>query len=123
MAERSGKELLPAVIEGDVDVTDGPYHNLTKSFVHIVRNIVDHGLEDTVVRQGLGKPATGQIKYKIAMVDNIFKIMITDDGGGIDADKIRMILAEQGLDTTGISDHDIIQHIFHSASRLAHRSR
>ncbi len=58
--------------------------------MHLLRNCIDHGIEQPDVRQSKGKPACGTITVAIAQKDSgKIEIMVADDGAGIDADKVK----------------------------------
>ncbi len=57
---------------------------LTDIFAHILRNSVDHGLEDTDTRITMGKEERGKILINTMAVDNVLNIFINDDGRGLD---------------------------------------
>lgn len=83
--------------------------------VHIVRNAVDHGLEETADREGLGKPEKGQITIEAYHEGNNLVIDVKDDGKGIDPAIIRRKAIEKGIlsETSNMPDQEVIQLIFH----------
>lgn len=64
---------------------------------HMVRNAVDHGLESKEDRLAAGKPAEGTVTLSAAHRSGRVVIEISDDGGGINRDKVREIAEERGL--------------------------
>ena len=78
LAEGAETELDKTIIEG-----------LTDPLMHILRNSLDHGIEDAAVRQKLGKPKQGKIVLKAFYSGASVHIQIHDDGAGIDPEKIR----------------------------------
>ena len=66
---------------------------------HIVRNSVDHGIEKPEKRVAAGKPAEGRLLLRAYHEGGQVIIEISDDGGGLDADKIRRKAVEKGLIT------------------------
>ncbi len=66
---------------------------------HIVRNSVDHGVEKPERRVAVGKPAEGRLLLRAYHEGGQVIIEISDDGGGLDADKIRRKAVEKGLIT------------------------
>ncbi|MCP4754858.1 MAG: response regulator [Proteobacteria bacterium] len=77
--ELEGKE-----VELDKTIIEGLGDPLT----HLVRNSVDHGIELPEVREGKGKPKQGRIDLKASYESGQVIIEISDDGKGVDADKI-----------------------------------
>src|SRR5580698_8202059 len=66
---------------------------------HIVRNSVDHGIEKPERRIAVGKPSEGRLLLRAYHEGGQVIIEISDDGGGLDADKIRRKAVEKGLIT------------------------
>jgi two-component system chemotaxis sensor kinase CheA len=70
---------------------------LDEPLLHLVRNAVDHGVEDPDARAAAGKPAEGVIRIAAAHRGNQVEIRVSDDGRGIDPDKLREKAVERGL--------------------------
>ena len=70
---------------------------LTDPLIHLLRNAFDHGIEDPALRQAHGKPAEGTIQLKAMGRGNLAVITISDDGKGIDVDKIRDRVRQYGI--------------------------
>lgn len=88
---------------------------LADPLVHIVRNAVDHGLEETDQRAQAGKPEKGQVHIIAYHEGNNLVIDVKDDGKGINPDIIRSKAIEKGIlkDSSNMSDSEVIQLIFH----------
>ena len=90
---------------------------------HIVRNSVDHGIEKPEVRVEHGKPAEGCLKMRAYHEGGQVNIEITDDGGGIDYERVKQKAVQRGLITAEqaahMSDHEILN--LHLPARLFHR--
>ncbi|MBA4016972.1 MAG: hypothetical protein C0483_07290 [Pirellula sp.] len=67
--------------------------------IHLVRNSADHGIEHPDVREAQGKPRQGTITLNAYHRGNRIVIEVTDDGKGLDADKIRAKAISRGLIT------------------------
>ncbi|MDR3592778.1 MAG: chemotaxis protein CheA [Negativicutes bacterium] len=67
--------------------------------VHLLRNAIDHGVENPQTRKGKGKNPVGEIRLIARHEGNNVIIMVEDDGGGIDADIIKQKAVEKGLIT------------------------
>ncbi|MGL5832066.1 MAG: response regulator [Waterburya sp.] len=104
------------VIEGKMTQLDRQaIEYLSDPLTHLLRNAFDHGLEDGATRQAAGKPATGKIVLKAIQEGNQTVITITDDGGGINTQKIRDRLLKMGCsaaEVAQISDTDALDAIF-----------
>jgi two-component system, chemotaxis family, sensor histidine kinase and response regulator PixL len=78
--------------------------NLSDPLLHLVRNAFDHGIEDVATRVAAGKPAVGNITLEASQRGGDTIITITDDGGGIDLDRIRQRLHQMGLPAADVSE-------------------
>jgi two-component system, chemotaxis family, sensor kinase CheA len=70
---------------------------LVDPLMHLVRNAIDHGLEDAATRVKAGKPATGQVALRAFPRGNQVVIEISDDGRGIDEVAVKRAALERGL--------------------------
>ncbi|HEX9211380.1 MAG TPA: chemotaxis protein CheA [Bradyrhizobium sp.] len=88
---------------------------LADPLVHLIRNAIDHGIEDTATRAINGKTEQGRIE--LAAVHSGAQVLVTvkDNGGGLNTARIRAKAEEQGLIAVGatLSDHEIHQFLFH----------
>ncbi|MGM0674974.1 MAG: chemotaxis protein CheA [Spirochaetota bacterium] len=82
-----------AETELDKNVIDA----LKDPLLHIIRNSVDHGLESAQEREAAGKPAQGTIELSAYHSGANVVIQVTDDGKGIDAEKVRAKAVERGI--------------------------
>jgi chemotaxis protein histidine kinase CheA/ActR/RegA family two-component response regulator len=96
-----GRDLgkpVRAVLEGESAVMDREVlEALDQALVHLVRNAVDHGIEDTAARIAAGKPEQGTIRIVAKVSASRLELTISDDGGGIDAAAVRRVAVERGL--------------------------
>ncbi|NTV29817.1 MAG: hypothetical protein HGA80_07040, partial [Candidatus Omnitrophica bacterium] len=84
-----------AETELDKKIVDGLGDPLT----HMIRNAVDHGLEDRETRQKCGKPETGTILLRASHKGNSMCIEIGDDGKGMDPARIAAVAVKKGVIT------------------------
>ncbi len=117
LAEGMGKKLDAFVIEGG-ETTAPAYiaRGFGASLVHAFRNSVYHGLETPEERLGVGKPEGGRIVARFARTEtphgSRLRIEIEDDGRGVDHEKVRAKLIEQGFtEAAELSPHEIVQTI------------
>ena len=84
---------------------------------HLVNNAITHGIEYPEERKSLGKPETGIIKVQANHQGNQTIITISDDGAGLNPDKIRAKAIQKGLvseaEANSLPDIDIFDYIFH----------
>lgn len=101
LAERVMKNMPAYLIEGDeIAIDPDRYSGLIKSLVHIFRNIMDHGIETDEERVERGKGENGVVECRISQLDDRwFMITISDDGRGINSEKIKKKAMEHGLHT------------------------
>jgi two-component system chemotaxis sensor kinase CheA len=84
--EGSGTELDRSIIEAIKD-----------PLMHAVRNAIDHGIESAEKRVAAGKPASGRLTFRAYHEGGQVNIEVSDDGGGINTDKVRARAVERGL--------------------------
>lgn len=114
---RSLKKDIKLELEGeDTDLDKNLVEALADPLVHLVRNSVDHGIEMPDVREAAGKPRTGHVKLSASQEGDHILLTISDDGAGMDAEKLKAIAIERGvLDTDSaarLSDEDAYNLIF-----------
>lgn len=114
-----GKKINPILVEnGDLSVDMKYFQEFFDSCIHLFRNAVDHAIEDPGIRSNAGKTEEGSItiSFKIVRSDttSFLEFSVQDDGGGIDAQRIRKKLIELNYpqDILQKSDGQIIYHIF-----------
>ncbi|MGQ0508217.1 MAG: chemotaxis protein CheA, partial [Myxococcaceae bacterium] len=89
---------------------------LKDPLVHLARNAVDHGLETLERRQAAGKPAEGMLRIDVEQRGGKVFIAFSDDGAGMDPEKIRQTAIERGLVTSegaaGLTDAQVYEFVF-----------
>ncbi|TWI02807.1 two-component system chemotaxis sensor kinase CheA [Luteimonas cucumeris] len=86
-------ELVGAETELDRNLVDA----LADPLVHLVRNAIDHGIEQPDVREASGKPRAGRVCLSAQQEGDYVSIEIRDDGAGIDPERLRAKAREKGL--------------------------
>ncbi|ANF82326.1 hybrid sensor histidine kinase/response regulator [Acinetobacter sp. NCu2D-2] len=106
-------ELIVQNSEGELDRTI--LERLVTPFEHMLRNAIDHGLEDTDQRIALNKPEVGSIVLDISRQGTDVLVSFSDDGKGIDAERIREKAISLGLVKPDqiIEQEELLQFIFH----------
>lgn len=102
-------------IEGETTELDKTViERLADPLVHLVRNAADHGLETPEQRLAAGKPEAGLIRLSARQSGAEVLITITDDGRGVDRDRVRAKAEENGLITPGqvLTDNELLNLIF-----------
>jgi two-component system chemotaxis sensor kinase CheA len=97
-AERLGKKVAPMTITGGSQklVPDG-FQALAEVCVHIVNNMVDHGIEYPYEREALQKKTEGRIELSISVEKGVMLLEFKDDGRGINPREIEKAAREKGL--------------------------
>jgi two-component system chemotaxis sensor kinase CheA len=70
---------------------------LDEALIHLVRNSVDHGIENPDVREARGKPRTGRIQIRASAEGPRVRLVIEDDGGGVDVERVIQHAVKIGL--------------------------
>tara|TARA_Y100000815_G_scaffold260411_1_gene271740 strand:+ start:1687 stop:3684 length:1998 start_codon:yes stop_codon:yes gene_type:complete len=88
---------------------------LADPLVHIIRNAIDHGMETPEARSAAGKAECGKVQITAVHSGAEVAISVSDDGAGLDAERIRAKAEESGLiaPDAKLSDHELFQYIFH----------
>ena len=85
-----GKEADLVIRGEEVEIDKRILEEMKDPLVHILRNCVDHGLEIPSERRRLGKPPRAKIILAVSPVNGSkVELLVSDDGAGIDADKVR----------------------------------
>ena len=70
---------------------------LEEPLLHLLRNAVDHGIEDAETRKRLGKPAEATVRVAASVAGQRLHLRVSDDGGGIDRTAVRRRAVEMNL--------------------------
>ena len=92
------KKKFDLVIEGaDTELDRQLIETIRDPLTHLIRNCADHGIESPAERIAAGKPEAGQISIAAFYNSGQVHIEVSDDGRGLDADRIRKKAIERGL--------------------------
>ena len=111
-------------IEGeDTELDKSVVEDLLDPIMHCVRNSVDHGIEAPEVRAAAGKPETGHVLLKASNEGNLIVIEISDDGAGINVEKVKNKAIQKGLihPDKVLSDQEAYQLIFEAGFSTAEK--
>lgn len=97
LARSLKKEIELDLIGEETDLDKNLVDALADPLVHLVRNSVDHGIETPEVREAAGKPRTGKVVLSAEQEGDHILLIIRDDGGGMDPDKLRGIAVKRGV--------------------------
>ncbi|NEV61543.1 Hpt domain-containing protein [Thiorhodococcus minor] len=112
-ADSLGKSARLEVIGPEVELDRTILDRLTAPLEHLLRNAVDHGLEDTKTRVAKGKSATGMVTLALRREGNDAVISLSDDGKGMDLEAIRKQAISRGLmaEDAKLPDEALLQFI------------
>lgn len=114
VAAMTGKPVR-LVTEGEgTEVDKTVIERLADPLTHMIRNAIDHGLESPDKRAEAGKPAEGVVKLAAFHRSGRIVIEVSDDGGGINRERVKGIAIEKGLISAeaSLSDEEIDNLIF-----------
>lgn len=97
VARSAGKQATLVVEGGDVEVDTRVLELLRDPLAHMVRNAVDHGIEDAEYRAAIGKPVEGTVSLTASHEGGQIVLRLRDDGAGFDAKRIADRAREMGL--------------------------
>lgn len=116
MARRSGKQI-EVLFEGEETRIDKSIvERIADPLLHLVRNAVAHGIETPDRRRARGKPETGRIRLGATQRGSQVVITVSDDGAGIDRERVRAVLVGSGrmgvAAAAGLDDAAVDEAIF-----------
>lgn len=97
MSEKLDKPVKLLVKGEDTPVDSERREKISSALIHIIRNSMDHGIEDRETRERLGKSPMGLIKLRFSTEDGHLKVSVKDDGAGIDKSRILKSAQEKNL--------------------------
>jgi len=116
IAQEVGKQIEFVVDGGDTELDRKIIDRIGDSLVHLLRNSLDHGLENAAERIAAGKPAQGNLILSACYDGGCVTISLTDDGRGIPVDRVReKALAKRLFDAEtldGMSRSELVNIIF-----------
>lgn len=97
-AARVCNKKIKFITEGsDIEVDRVLFEPLMTAMLHLVRNAIDHGIEDTADRLAAGKSERGTIKLVVRRTGKSVDMILSDDGRGLNRDKIKEKAVRLGL--------------------------
>lgn len=97
LARKQGKEIHFLMAGKEIELDRGILEEIAEPIVHILRNAVDHGMEGADERVRAGKPYSGTITLAVRRDKDHVEITITDDGRGMDPERLKRKGVEKGL--------------------------
>lgn len=115
LSQSLGKDVRLTMSGEETELDKTVIERLNDPMVHVIRNSMDHGMETVEERTRAGKPAQGNIHLAARHSGAQVLITVSDDGRGIDRERVRAKAEDQGLIPAGakLSDAELLQMIFH----------
>jgi two-component system, chemotaxis family, sensor kinase CheA len=99
LAAKRGKELHFELQGREIGLDRGILEQLSEPLNHILRNAVDHGIEDAAQRLAAGKPAKGLVKLSVSRDRDRVLVTVSDDGRGMEPQSMIDAAVRKGLIT------------------------
>jgi two-component system chemotaxis sensor kinase CheA len=114
VSKEMGKSIELEIHGGDTELDKTMVEKLSDPLMHIVRNAIDHGIESKEIRLARGKPETGSLLLNAFHESGSIVIEVSDDGGGLNRERILKKAIERGIIQAGedLSDTEITSLIF-----------
>jgi two-component system chemotaxis sensor kinase CheA len=97
LARHQGKRIRLTITGSETELDKRVLEQVKAPFIHLLRNSVDHGIEEPESRQAAGKPEDGHISLIASQQGNNVVIKMEDDGRGLDLEAIRGAAVHKGL--------------------------
>ena len=97
IAHRTGKKIEVELVGEDEQVDKSHVGILEAPITHMVRNAADHGIESSEERVAAGKSPEGHIKVSVSTTEDQVCLTISDDGGGLDLDRLKEKAVSLGM--------------------------
>jgi two-component system chemotaxis sensor kinase CheA len=116
VARQCGREVDLELSGQETDLDKGILDAIAEPLTHLVRNAISHGIETPDQRRSLGKPARGKIRLHALHQGNQVVVEVSDDGRGIDSQKIRDKAIQLGIvsgeEAARLSEAETLELIF-----------
>ena len=99
LARNLGKDVDLLLVGESTEVDKTMIEDLGDPIIHLIRNAVDHGVESPQERLAAGKPAQSQVRLEARQEGDHITIIVSDDGKGMNAEKLRAKALEKGIIT------------------------
>ena len=97
IARERGKEIDLILRGEDTELDKAMVEQLTDPLMHIIRNAIDHGVETPEQRRAAGKASSARVVLNSYQKGNSVVVDISDDGHGIDPERVRQVALQKGL--------------------------
>lgn len=110
-ARELGKDIDFSVSGGELEVDRNILDQISEALEHMIRNSLDHGIEPAEARTAAGKPPRGHLGIDCRQEGNEVLLSFSDDGAGLDVERIKHRAVEAGLlaADSDLTDDEVIQ--------------
>lgn len=121
VSKELGKDINLQIDGADTELDKTVIEKISDPLMHLVRNSIDHGIESPALRAERNKPVTGNVTLNAYHESGTIVIEVSDDGGGLNRDKILQKARANGLVSPDaeLSAHEIYQLIFEAGFSTA----
>jgi two-component system chemotaxis sensor kinase CheA len=112
-SQKSGKEILLRFEGEDTELDKTIIDEIGEPLLHLIRNAVDHGLESVTERRQAGKSSKGTLTLSACHESNHIVITVTDDGRGMDTERIRHSAIAKGVIDAAEAERLTTQEVLH----------
>jgi two-component system chemotaxis sensor kinase CheA len=114
LATKTGKKIKLETIGENTEIDKTVIEQLSDPLTHMIRNSADHGIETPDKRAGRGKSETGTIRLSAEQAGGNILIIVEDDGGGINRERVLQVARDKGIVAPDVqpTDEQIDQLIF-----------
>lgn len=99
LARNLGKDVELVLSGEETEIDKTMIEDLSDPIIHLIRNAVDHGVEETQERLANGKPEKSNVRLEARQEGDHIVILVADDGRGMNAEKLRAKAVQKGLIT------------------------
>lgn len=123
LAAQLDKKIDVQIVGGETEIDKTLIEDLDAPLTHMIRNVVDHGIETPAERRARGASETGTLWLKAEQTRTHVRIIIQDDGRGIDPRKLRDKAVEKGVlsraQADALNDEEALDLVFHAGFSTA----
>jgi two-component system chemotaxis sensor kinase CheA len=123
LARQAGKQVELVISGGNTELDRSVIEEISDPLIHLLRNAVDHGIENARERAAYGKPAQGKVSLSARHEQGRIILTVKDDGRGIRSEDLRASAVKKGLltqaEAAALSDDEAIDLVFLSGLSTA----
>ncbi len=118
LSRDTGKKIELSIIGEKIEIDRRILEEMKDPMLHLIRNCIDHGIENPAERLAKGKSERGTIRVTVSPKDDKVELIVADDGGGIPLTAVKSALLKLGRVSeeklAELDDQEMVPYIFHS---------